>query len=74
MQGRERFKLVAPIFKQNMYSGVREELPPGVSPVDLFHEPQEENVKRFPLLRQAQVYDVTLKQGDCLFIPAWWWV
>lgn len=51
IQGRERFKLVAPVFKQNMYSGIREELPPGVSPVDLFHEPKAENIKRFPLLK-----------------------
>ena len=66
--------MIAPIFKQNMYAGVREELPPGVSPVDLFHEPKSDNIKRFPLLKQAQVHDVTLKKGDCLFIPAWWWV
>ena len=74
IQGRERFKMIAPIFKQNMYAGIREELPPGVSPVDLFHEPKSDNIKRFPLLKQAQVHDVTLKKGDCLFIPAWWWV
>jgi len=56
-----------------MYSGVREELMPGFSPVDLFHVPVEENFKRFPLLSQTQVFDVTLHPGTCVFVPAWWW-
>lgn len=50
-QGVEIFRLVAPYFKRNMYSGVREELKPNVSPVDLFHEDVHENLSVFPLLR-----------------------
>jgi len=35
-----------------MYSGVRQELGPSVSPVDLFHGVFEENIKTFPLLEE----------------------
>lgn len=36
--GNEIFRLVSPVFKPNVYSGVREELSSNVSPVDLFYE------------------------------------
>lgn len=72
-QGMEVYRLVSPIFKQNMYSGVREELKPNVSPVDLFHKNVEENLITFPLLKQIELHEVVLSPGQCLFIPAWWW-
>jgi len=65
---------VSPVFKQNMYSGVREEIPPNKSPVDLFHPNLKANFDRFPLLKEAVVHDVTLRPGECLYIPAWWWM
>jgi hypothetical protein len=66
--------MVAPIFKQNMYSGVRQELGPSVSPVDLFHGVFEENIKTFPLLEEIVLIEQILHEGDCLYAPAWWWV
>ena len=48
--GNEIFRLVSPVFKPNMYSGVREELDSNVSPVDLFYEPMSKNIEVFPLL------------------------
>ena len=57
-----------------MYSGVREELMPGQSPIDLFHKPLSENIQRFPLLKQTQVFDITLHPGNCIYVPAWWWM
>lgn len=74
LRGAEKFRLVSPVFKQNMYSGVRQELGPNQSPVDLFHKPFDENVLTFPLLRELQMNEVDLKAGDCLFVPAWWWI
>ena len=73
-KGVERFRFVSPVFKQNMYSGVREEIPPNKSPVDLFHPNLKANFDRFPLLKEAVVHDVTLRPGECLYIPAWWWM
>jgi len=57
-----------------MYSGYREELKPGVSPVDLFHASEFANLETFPLLMEIQVFEVNLTAGQCVFIPAWWWL
>jgi hypothetical protein len=57
-----------------MYSGVREEIQPSKSPVDLFHKDMADQFKKFPLLKETVVHDVTLRPGECLFIPAWWWM
>lgn len=72
--GEELFRLVSPVFKQNMYSGVREELKSTQSPVNLFYDPLDELLGAFPLLEVAQVFQTTVTAGDCLFVPAWWWV
>ena len=73
-QGTELYKLISPVFKQNVYSGVRPELKPFVSPVDLFYPNMTENLETFPLLNSTMVYEVTLEAGDCLFIPAFYWI
>ena len=57
-----------------MYSGVRQELGPSQSPVDLFHAPFEENANTFPLLKELQMIEQILNPGDCMFVPAWWWI
>lgn len=57
-----------------MYSGKREELKPSVSPVDLFHPSEFANIETFPLLLETQVLEVALTPGQCLFVPAWWWL
>ena len=72
--GTETFRLVSPLFKQNMYSGYQDELDPAQSPVDLFYENVTDNLLTFPLLKETPVYEVTLNKGECLFIPAWWWM
>lgn len=71
--GVEVFRLVSPVFRQNMYSGVREELRRSQSPIDLFYDPLDENLEVFPLLEVMQVFEVVLAPGMCLFVPAWWW-
>jgi len=57
-----------------MYSGVRQELEANISPVDLFHVSFKENIESFPLLKEVQMWEFFLEAGDCVFIPAWWWV
>lgn len=39
-------------------------LPPQFSPVDMFNEEWKD----------AKVHLVTLSQGDCLYLPAHWWL
>jgi hypothetical protein len=36
VKGKEEFRLVSPVFKQNIYSGVLEELSPVESPINFF--------------------------------------
>ena len=44
--GRENFKLVSPIFKQNIYSGVYDDLNPRALPEDMtFFNP---NLEKYP--------------------------
>ena len=74
ISGVETFKMVSPVFNQNLYSGVRQELKPGVSPIDLFHSDIAENIATFPLLASTVIHEATLGPGECIFIPAWWWV
>jgi len=72
--GNEIFRLVSPVFKQNMYSGVREELSSNISPVDLFYEQTLKNFELFPLLQLTQVFEVNMTAGNCMFVPSFWWI
>lgn len=49
VRGSEVFRLVSPVYRQNMYSQRRPELKPHESPVDLF-QPWHVNFNSFPLL------------------------
>lgn len=69
--GSEEFRLVSPVFKQNIYSGVLDELDPRQSPIDFF---QAVNTTRFPLFSEVKLLTAELKAGQCLFIPAFYWV
>lgn len=71
VSGREEFRLVSPVYKQNIYSGVLDELKPEETPVNLFGN---YDYGKFPLLRQAKVQILQLSAGSCLFVPAFWWV
>lgn len=72
--GANLLRLASPVFKKNLYSGVREELQPNLSPVDLFHPSMEANIETFPLLLEAQILELPLEPGQCAYIPAWWWM
>ena len=53
VQGEENYRMTSTAFQQNLYANVRQELKPGISPVDLFHEDIGANIKTFPLLSQV---------------------
>ena len=57
--GTERFKLASPIYKQNLYSGVFEDLEPSVTPLDFFNIDK----KAFPLARDVNFMTVDVKPG-----------
>lgn len=59
VRGSEIFRIVSPIYRQNMYSQRRPELKPHQSPVNLFHEVGK-NFVSFPLLNQTVIIEVDL--------------
>ena len=71
LRGEEQYKFVSPIYKQAIYSGILEELPPADTPLDFF---RPVNTTRYPLFQQAKVFTANVKEGDCLFVPAYYWV
>ena len=72
IKGEEEFKIVSSVYKQNIYSGVLEELQPTESPIDFFSS--NVDTSKFPLYAEAKVLSVTLSAGKCLFVPAFYWV
>lgn len=71
LRGEEEFRFVSPIYKQAIYSGILEELPPTDTPLDFF---RPTNSTKFPLFEQAKVFKSIVLEGDCLFVPAYYWV
>jgi hypothetical protein len=72
IKGEEEFRIVSPVYKQNIYSGVLEELQPNESPIDFFSS--DIDTSKFPLFVEAKVLGVTLTAGQCLFVPAFYWI
>jgi len=67
--GKEIVKLVSPVFKQNLYSGVYDDLHPRALPEDL--SLFKINAEKYPQLEAISEYilTVSLEKGDCLYIP-----
>ena len=73
LNGEESFRLISSVFKQNLYSGVYDDLPPADIPDDInFFQLNEQ---KYPLLKQVESYilKATLSSGDCIYIPAYYW-
>lgn len=74
LDGQQVVKMISPVFKQNLYQGVYEDLNPTLLPEDMnFFD-----IKRtkYPLLKEVEDYilTATMNKGDCLYIPYLWWV
>lgn len=70
IDGTEEFRMVSPIYKQNIYSGVFEELQPTKTPVNFFHA----NLIDHPLFEEANLLTVQVHKGGCVFVPAYYWM
>jgi len=68
--GKERFRLVSPIFRKNLYVNSFDNYPRGQSPVDFF----DVDLKKYPLTTQFDFLEVTLAAGDCIYVPAYYYV
>ena len=67
--GKEEFRLVSPIYKQNIYDGVFERYGPGESPLNFF----DINEEKFGLATEVNYVNMTLTAGDCGYVPAYWY-
>ena len=70
LKGSEKFRLVSPIYRQNIYVGEVEELEADQSPVDFF----DPDFEQFPFAKNAQFIEVVLEAGDCMYVPAYYYV
>jgi len=62
ISGKERFRLVSSIFKQNMYSGVYEDLDPLETPINLF-ETDMSKVRKYRLMKLGNVFEADIEKG-----------
>ena len=73
LDGTEKVRMISPVFNQNLYQNVYEDLPPTELPEDisLFKVKAE----KFPLLEEVKEYilEAQLEKGDCVYVPALWW-
>ena len=70
LSGVERFRVVSPIFRENIYVGQFERTPITQTPVDFF----EYSPMQWPLADEVNFLETTLESGDCLYVPAYFWV
>ena len=70
VKGSETLRIASPIFRQNLYVGVLPEYPKTESPVNFFNV----NREMYPLAARANFLDAKLKAGDCMYIPAYYYV
>lgn len=70
LHGKETFRIVSPIFRKNIYVGDYEHVYNYESPVDFF----KPNYDRFPYLKQFKFIEVELNAGDCMYVPAYFYI
>jgi len=72
LRGSEKFRMVSAIFKQNIYSGIYEDLDPLETPINFFEKDPNE-IARFRMMKISNVYEATVQAGQCLYIPSYYW-
>lgn len=71
LNGTEEFRLVSPVHKHEIYSGVLERYPPNETPINFF---RPVNTTDYPLFDYAKVLTVEVEKGQCLFVPAFYFM
>lgn len=70
MKGIEKISLVSPIFRDNLYVGEVPGLRKDDTPLNFF----DLNREKYPLLTQINFLDAILEAGDCVYVPAYFYV
>ena len=68
--GQEEFKMVSPIFRQNLYVGVFDKYKNHETPINFF----DVDEKRYPHTKDINFVNATLNAGDCLYVPAYYYI
>lgn len=66
--GYKNFTIISPDQRPFLYSGYNN-LPDNYSPVD-FNYP---DLEKWPEFRKVKMFKTQIAEGDCLFVPAYWW-
>mmetsp|Transcript_12901 Transcript_12901/g.12791 ORF Transcript_12901/g.12791 Transcript_12901/m.12791 type:complete len:248 (+) Transcript_12901:242-985(+) len=69
LKGYKNFTIVSPLQSHFVYHAEKPNMPKHYSPVN-FDNP---NLDKYPLFAKANVYKVHIKEGDCMYLPAFWW-
>lgn len=69
MEGTEQYRIVSPIFRDNLYVGHFENWPPHEATYSLFGDRKKELL----LSSNVKYFDATLEKGDCLYVPAYFY-
>ena len=69
MEGVEQFRIVSPIFRDNMFVGHFENWPPHEATYSLFNDRRNELV----IAKGLKAFDAYLRAGDCLYVPAYFY-
>ena len=74
LDGVEDYRLVSPAFRQNLYTGVYDDLHPTDLPDDITFF--EIDAEKYPLMDEIkdQILFTKLEKGDCVYIPSLYWV
>jgi hypothetical protein len=62
--------MASPIFRKNIYVGVLQKLKSDVSPLDFF----DIDYNHFPFAKEVRFLEVTLNAGDCMYVPAYFYI
>jgi lysine-specific demethylase 8 len=72
IKGWKQFTIVSPFESHKVYMGQSmdsDQVPANYSPVNF----DEIDYELFPDMHDVTVHKVMIEEGDCLFLPAWWW-
>lgn len=71
LKGKETFRTVSPIFRPNIYAGIGfTGIKSGDSPLDFF----DPRMETWASTKVINFNEVTLSRGDCMYIPAYFYV
>ncbi len=67
--GELKITVVSPWERDVMYIGSATGMPTNFSPVDFF----KPDTRKHSNFKAATPFDINLKEGDCLYLPGYWW-